>query len=54
MKYIKAIIAFFICAIAAILPYRIRILLSEVIWKVMNSLYRNYVKLINYIVKQTS
>ncbi|MFH1397316.1 MAG: hypothetical protein ABIH27_02025 [Candidatus Omnitrophota bacterium] len=53
-KIIKIIIGFFICFMALFLPYRLRILYSEIIGRIINSFYGLYIKMVEYILKEVS
>ncbi|MBL7197044.1 MAG: hypothetical protein ISS47_02980 [Candidatus Omnitrophica bacterium] len=53
-RLLQLIVSFFICSIALFLPYRLRILYSEILGRIINFFTGMYVGLMNYIIKQVS
>lgn len=53
-KILKFISGFLICLFSLFLPYRLRILFSEFLGRIINSLYKVYIGIINYIIKEVS
>lgn len=53
-KFLKRFISFFICLVALFLPYKLRILYSEALGRMLNFFYKVYIGTINYIIKEVS
>jgi len=51
-KIFKIVVGFSICCLALILPYRLRIIFSDLMGKFLNFFYGCYLKLLNYIIKE--
>ena len=51
-KIFRKILAFCICSIALILPWRLRCLFSEMIGWVVQFFYLTYIGILKYIVKE--
>ncbi len=51
-RWIKYIIAFFVLAVAVILPYRWRVKYSDLLGKFINFFYQGYIKLLTWFFKQ--
>lgn len=49
---LSRIIAFFVCLIAVLLPYRLRIVFSEFVGWVVQFFYGTYFGIINFILKE--
>ena len=49
----RKIVAFIICSIAVVLPWKLRCIFSEMLGRITQFLYGSYVAILKYIVKET-
>jgi hypothetical protein len=52
MKTVKLLSSFLICSIAILLPYRLRILFSEIMGWGITFFYKLYIGIIEFIIKR--
>lgn len=52
VRILRKCMAFFMCLIGLLLPWRLRIIYSEVLGWLFQFIYLNYVTLLNFIIKE--
>ncbi len=50
--FLRKCLAFFICAIGVMLPWRLRILYSEVLGWITQFIYLNYIVILRFIIQE--